>query len=63
MSKVARRHEKKSPETLPTIHNEDSLARRCQRLAQESRTAIEETGSNLLYLAMGFLKWYEDWQS
>jgi hypothetical protein len=50
---------KKSPETLPTIHNEDLLARRCQRLAQESRTAIEETGSNLLYLAMGFLEWYE----
>lgn len=36
------------------------LEKRCKRLLQESRTAIEETGSNLLYLAIGFLEWYED---
>jgi len=45
---------------LQTAHNEEVLARRCKKLAQEARSAIEETGNNLLYLAVGFLEWYED---
>ncbi len=35
------------------------LERRCKKLGRESRTGIEETGSNFLYLALGFLEWYE----
>lgn len=45
---------------LQTPFTARPLERRCKRLLQESRTAIEETGSNLLYLAIGFLEWYED---
>jgi len=55
---------KKAQENLlPTAHQEEVLERRCKRLAREARTAIEETGSNLLYLAVGFLEWYEDKQA
>jgi hypothetical protein len=55
---------KKAQENLlPTAHQEEALERRCKRLAREARTAIEETGSNLLYLAVGFLEWYEDKQT
>lgn len=45
---------------LQTDLTPEMLERRCKRLLSESRTAIEETGSNLLHLAMGFLEWYED---
>lgn len=45
---------------LQTPFTAQLLERRCKRLLQESRTAIEETGSNLLHLAIGFLEWYED---
>jgi very-short-patch-repair endonuclease len=45
---------------LQTPFSDRVLERRCKKLFQESKTAIEETGSNLLYLAMGFLEWYED---
>ncbi|MDM8565605.1 DUF4011 domain-containing protein [Candidatus Halobeggiatoa sp. HSG11] len=41
-----------------TPHN--ILEKRCTTLIREARNAIEETGSNLLYLAIGFLQWYED---
>ncbi|MDM8557840.1 DUF4011 domain-containing protein [Candidatus Parabeggiatoa sp. HSG14] len=49
--------------TLQTVHNEEVLEQRCKKLAREARTAIEETGNNLLYLAAGFLEWYEDTSS
>lgn len=45
---------------LQTPFTAQLLERRCKRLLNESRTAIEETGSNLLHLAIGFLEWYED---
>jgi len=45
---------------LQTAHDEEVLEQRCKKLAREARNALEETGSNLLYLAAGFLEWYED---
>jgi len=45
---------------LQTIFSDQVLERRCKKLRQESKTAIEETGCNLLHLAIGFLDWYED---
>ncbi|MBE9562438.1 MAG: DUF4011 domain-containing protein, partial [Proteobacteria bacterium] len=36
------------------------LEKRCTKLIREARNAIAETGSNLLYLAIGFLQWHED---
>ncbi|WP_255573824.1 DUF3320 domain-containing protein [Erythrobacter sp. SCSIO 43205] len=38
----------------------DALQKRLLRLAREARTAEEEQGTNILYLAMGFLTWFED---
>ncbi len=45
---------------LQTLLTSRFLERRCKKISTESRLAIEETGSNLLYLALGFLEWYED---
>lgn len=44
---------------LQTPFTSTVLERRCKKLLQESKTAIDETGSNLLYLAIGFLEWYD----
>jgi hypothetical protein len=38
----------------------DALARRLLRLASDSKIAEEEQGINILFLAQGFLRWYED---
>jgi primosomal protein N' len=51
---------KRSELRLQTSLSSDILEKRCKRLLQESRTAIEETGSNIFHLALGFLEWYED---
>jgi hypothetical protein len=53
---VAERH---TDTCLQTPFTDSVLERRCKKLLQESRTAIEETGSNLLHIAIGFLEWYE----
>lgn len=44
---------------LETPLGPDALARRLLRLAGDARTAEEEQGVNLLYLALGFLRWKE----
>lgn len=38
----------------------DALQKKLLTIAREARTAEEESGVNMLYLAMGFLTWYED---
>ena len=45
---------------LETPLGPESLQRRILRLYTDARTAEEEQGINILYLAMGFLNWYED---
>ncbi|ESY82205.1 DNA helicase [Mesorhizobium sp. LNHC221B00] len=37
----------------------EALARRLLRMAHDAKTAEEEQGLNILYLAMGFLRWRE----
>ena len=37
----------------------EALARRLLRMAKDSRTAEEEQGLNILFLALGFLRWKE----
>lgn len=44
---------------LETPLGPEALARRLLRLAMDARTAEEEQGLNILYLAMGFLRWQE----
>lgn len=45
---------------LETPLGPEALARRLLRLATDARTAEEEQGLNILYLAIGFLRWKED---
>lgn len=44
---------------LKTRLGSDALQRRLLTLHRDARTAEEEQGVNLLYLALGFLRWYE----
>lgn len=44
---------------LETRLGQEALQRRLLRLFTDARTSEEEQGFNILYLAMGFLRWYE----
>ena len=48
---------------LETALGAEGLERRLLRLFTNARTAEEEQGFNILYLAMGFLKWFESTSS
>ncbi|MEI7931645.1 MAG: DUF4011 domain-containing protein, partial [Alphaproteobacteria bacterium] len=48
---------------LDTVLGPDSLQKRLLRLANEAKVAEEEQGVNILYLALGFLTWFEDERS
>jgi hypothetical protein len=41
-------------------HCADELWTRARHLDREARTALEEGGATVLYLAIGFLRWFED---
>ena len=45
---------------LETRLGPDALQKRLLKIAKDSQTAEEEQGVNILYLALGFLTWYED---
>lgn len=45
---------------LETPLGPDALQKRLLRLARDARTAEEEQGINILFLAVGFLTWFED---
>ena len=45
---------------LETLLGPDAQQKRLLRLALDARTAEEEQGVNILYLALGFLTWFED---
>lgn len=42
-----------------TRHGADEMWTRLKHLDREARTALEEGGASILYLAIGFLRWYE----
>lgn len=44
---------------LQAVFSEKDLERRLRTLYLDHRTIIEETGANNLYLAIGFLEWYD----
>lgn len=48
---------------LHTYLNEIETKKKIQTLYRNSRTSIEESGSNTLFLALGFLKWFETEES
>lgn len=45
---------------LQTPHHSEKLQKRLLGLYYDARTYEEEQGVNILFLAMGFLKWFED---
>ncbi|WP_321471524.1 DUF4011 domain-containing protein [uncultured Paludibaculum sp.] len=45
---------------LDTRLGPNALQKKLLKIAREAQTAEEESGVNLLYLALGFLTWYED---
>jgi len=49
-----------SDNLLETLLGPDSLQKKLLKLHREAQTAEEESGVNLLYLALGFLTWFED---
>jgi hypothetical protein len=50
-------------DAFQTRLGEAGLDRKLTRLAREAKTLEEEQGINILFLAMGFLRWYEDTSS
>lgn len=45
--------------TLHTYHTETETKNTLKNIYRSARNAIEETGANSLYLAIGILRWYE----
>ena len=48
-----------SQNSLQTPYSSTELARRMRRTHSRARTALEETGVNVLFIALGALEWYE----
>ena len=48
---------------LRTSLDEEKLEKRLLAIYRDARTAEEEQGINILFLAIGFLRWYEDEKS
>ena len=44
---------------LPVLQYEESLDTISRKISSAAKTAIEESGANVLYLVFGFLEWYE----
>jgi hypothetical protein len=52
--------ERRTDEQLETRLGPDALQKKLLKIAREAQTAEEESGVNILYLALGFLTWFED---
>ncbi len=48
-----------STQALPVLHYQEQLDTVSRKIASAAKTAIEESGTNMLYLVFGFLEWYE----
>jgi len=44
---------------IQTLHYPPELESILRRISSSARTAIEESGTNMLYFAFGFLEWYD----
>lgn len=52
-------HSKHQDTNLQTLFYAPELETRLRSIRGAAETSIEESGSNILYLALGFLEWYE----
>ncbi len=50
---------KNKPNQIQTLLSSSLLETRLRGIHNKARTAIEESGTNILFLAFGFLEWYE----
>ena len=57
---ILHKKNQKSSCALQTLLYSHELEKCLHNLRSESESAIEETGTNILYLALGFLEWYEN---
>lgn len=48
---------------LESMLGPDALAKKLLKIGRDARTAEEEQGVNILYLALGFVSWFEDEKS
>lgn len=60
---LSRGEERFTDNLLQTRLGQDKLQKKLLGLAREAKTLEEEQGINALYLALGFLRWYEDEKS
>ncbi len=51
------RSERHADRKIQTLHYPDELDARLRKIRSSARTAIEESGANMLYMAFGFLEW------
>jgi len=51
--------EKYIDDVLQTLHYPNEMDKILKNIERNARSIIEETGSNMLYLVLGFLNWYE----
>jgi very-short-patch-repair endonuclease len=51
--------ESETDRSLPVLHFPEQLDTLSRKISSIARTAIEESGTNMLYLIFGFLEWYE----
>lgn len=62
-SKVGADESRYTDNQLDTLLGPDALAKKLLKIARDARTAEEEQGVNILYLALGFVTWFEDEKS
>jgi len=46
-------------QSLPVLLYVEDLETKTRKIGSAAKTAIEESGTNMLYLTLGFLEWYE----
>lgn len=51
--------EARSANVLPVLHYWEGLEALTRKIGSTAKTAIEESGTNILHLIFGFLEWYE----
>lgn len=62
-SKVGADESRYTDNQLDTLLGPDALGKKLLKIARDARTAEEEQGVNILYLALGFVTWFEDEKS
>jgi Protein of unknown function (DUF4011) len=53
----------KNSKVLPVLHYFEGLETLTRKIGSAAKTAVEESGTNMLFLILGFLEWYESDES